>query len=64
MPEQIKVAVPYYKPTRNKTDRTPEYFIHETDEWLIYPHSIEGLTPDEIKQNKPEIYNILKEHLK
>tara|TARA_X000000950_G_scaffold54312_2_gene64848 strand:+ start:394 stop:957 length:564 start_codon:yes stop_codon:yes gene_type:complete len=64
MPEQIKVAVPYYKPTRNKTERTPEYFIHETDEWLIYPHSIEGLTPDEIKQNKPEIYNILKEHLK
>ena len=48
-PQDIRVAVPYFKPSRNETDRRPEYFLHETDEWLIYPHSVEGLTPAEIK---------------
>ena len=63
LPQDIRVAVPYFKPTRNKTDRLPEYFLHETDEWLIYPHSVEGLTPEEIQTHKPDLYEILKRHL-
>jgi hypoxanthine phosphoribosyltransferase len=44
MPDDVRVAVPYFKPTRNKTDRTPDYYIHETDAWLKYPHSLEGIS--------------------
>ena len=62
-PQDIRVAVPYYKPTRNQTDRVPEYYLHETEAWLKYPHSLEGLTVEEIKQNRPELYEILSEHL-
>lgn len=63
MPTQVRVAVPYYKPKRNETDREPEYFLYDSDEWLVYPHSVEGLTPDEIQQHKPEIHQILAPHL-
>lgn len=63
MPEDIRIAVPYYKPTRNKTDRTPDYFIHETEAWLKYPHSLEGLSPDEIAQYRPRLYEIIKAYL-
>ena len=63
MPTQVRVAVPYYKPKRNETDREPEYFLYDSDEWLVYPHSVEGLTPDEIQQHKPEIHQILARHL-
>ena len=63
MPTQVRVAVPYYKPKRNETDREPEYFLYDSDEWLVYPHSVEGLTPDEIRQHKPEIHQILAPHL-
>jgi hypoxanthine phosphoribosyltransferase len=63
MPEQVRVAVPFYKPVRNQTQREPDYFIYESDEWLVYPHSVEGLTPTEIQANKPGVYDILAPHL-
>lgn len=63
MPQDIRVAVPYYKPSRNQTDRVPDFYIHETEAWLKYPHSMEGLSNDEIAQNRPELYKILEKHL-
>lgn len=59
MPQEVKVAVPYYKPERNKTDRVPDYYLHETDQWLKFPHSLEGLSLQEVKDNRPELHDIL-----
>ncbi|HEY5759562.1 MAG TPA: phosphoribosyltransferase family protein [Steroidobacter sp.] len=53
MPEQVKIATVYYKPTRNKTPLRPDYFIRETDQWLVFPHEVQGLTRAEILANKP-----------
>ncbi len=58
-PEEIKVATPYYKPTNNKTNFEPEYFIRETDQWLIFPHELDGLSKEEIKKNKPKIFELI-----
>jgi hypoxanthine phosphoribosyltransferase len=63
-PLDIRVAVPYYKPSRNQTSRTPDYFLHETSEWIKYPHSLEGLTATEIRQHRPELADILGAHVK
>lgn len=60
-PDDIRVAVPYYKPSRNQTDRVPDYYLHETEQWLKFPHSLEGLTEEEIRQQRPEIHAILQE---
>ena len=54
-PETVKVACPWYKPARNVTAIKPDYYLHETDAWLVFPHELSGLTPDEIKNSKPEI---------
>ncbi|MGB0845473.1 MAG: phosphoribosyltransferase [Thiolinea sp.] len=62
-PEDIRIAVPYYKPERNEVDFEPDYFLHETAEWLKYPHSLEGLSKEEIKESRPAIYGILKDYL-
>ena len=62
-PHDIRVAVPYYKPTRNKTDRAPDYYLHETEQWLKYPHSLEGLSVEEIAEHRPERYEIIKDCL-
>ena len=56
---EIKVATPYFKPNKNQTDRHPDFFIHETDQWLIFPHELEGLSFEEIKENKPELIKLL-----
>ncbi|MDH3634649.1 MAG: phosphoribosyltransferase family protein [Gammaproteobacteria bacterium] len=62
-PHDIRVAVPYYKPSRNQTDRIPDYYLNETAQWLKYPHSLEGLSIDEVAANRPELYAIIKDHL-
>ena len=55
---EIRIATPYFKPSQNKTDRKPDYYLHETDKWLVFPHELEGLTYDEIVQNKPELKDL------
>jgi hypoxanthine phosphoribosyltransferase len=51
-PGEIRIATVYYKPARNLTGRVPDYYIHETDRWLIFPHELAGLTHEEIDANK------------
>lgn len=51
---EIRIATPYFKPANNKTNNTPDYFVHKTDDWLVFPHELEGLTQEEILKNKPE----------
>lgn len=53
MPRTVKIATVYYKPKRNVTDLTPDYYLREVDEWLVFPHELKGLTDEEIRQNKP-----------
>jgi hypoxanthine phosphoribosyltransferase len=63
MPKNVRIAVPYYKPKRRDVEIVPDYFIHETEAWLKYPHSLEGLSKEEIREKRPELYDILKNHL-
>ena len=48
-----------FKPNKNKTDRKPNYYIHETDKWLVFPHELDGLTIEELKANKPELGDLV-----
>jgi hypoxanthine phosphoribosyltransferase len=54
-PADIRIAVPWYKPARNETGRVPDYFLHETESWIKFPHSLEGLTAEEIRTHRPDI---------
>ena len=56
MPADVRVAVPWYKPTRNETDRVPDYWIHESADWLVFPHELDALTSDELAAARPEVY--------
>lgn len=56
---EIRVAAPWYKPQRNQTDREPDYYLHQTGRWLVFPHELCGLSDAEIASNKPENSTIL-----
>ena len=58
-PEDIRVAVPYYKPDRNQTSRIPDYYIHATDAWIKFPHSLEGLSAEEVAKHRPTLHAIV-----
>ncbi|MGH1469888.1 MAG: phosphoribosyltransferase [Cellvibrionaceae bacterium] len=51
-PNTIKTACTWYKPNRNITDLTPDFYVHATDKWLIFPHEIKGLSRQEILAGK------------
>ena len=61
MPRDVRVAVPWYKPGHNRTGRVPEYFLHETERWLVLPYEMRGLSLEEIRSNKPFLLPILED---
>jgi len=56
---EIKVATPYFKPKKSITNRKPDFYIHETEKWLVFPHELEGLSMDEIIKFKPELSDLI-----
>ena len=58
-PEDVRIAVPWYKPSRNETELVPHYFMRETAEWLVFPHELDALTPEELSAARPEIAAII-----
>jgi hypoxanthine phosphoribosyltransferase len=38
MPADVRVASVYYKPGHRLVSRKPDYFIHATDTWLVFPY--------------------------
>jgi len=58
-PADIRIATPWYKPSRNQTNLTPDYYLHETSEWLVFPHELDALTPEETREMRPELYEIM-----
>ncbi len=58
-PKDIRIATPWFKPANNKTDLIPDFYIHKTDQWLVFPHELDGLRLDEIITNKPGMAELL-----
>lgn len=54
LPGDIRIATVWYRPTE-KTLRTPEYFVHETNDWLVLPYELAGFSIEELKANRPEM---------
>jgi uncharacterized protein len=53
LPDQIRIATVYFKPARNNSSLIPDYYVRATDQWLVFPHEVNGLTREEILANKP-----------
>ncbi|GIU14688.1 hypoxanthine phosphoribosyltransferase [Shewanella sp. c952] len=58
MPKDVRIACPYYKPKNTAVPLTPDYFIHESEEWLVFPHEVAGLSAEELAEGKGDLKNI------
>jgi len=58
LPRDIRVASVWYRPT-DKTLRTPDFFVHETRDWLVLPYELTGFSIDELRKNRPELGDII-----
>jgi hypoxanthine phosphoribosyltransferase len=59
MPQDVRIACPWYKPQNNQVELKPDYYIHESSEWLVFPHELSGLTQEEIAEGKKDLTNVL-----
>ena len=60
-PDDIRIATPWFKPANNETDLVPDYFVHQTEDWLIFPHELDGLSREEILENKTGLRGLYEE---
>jgi hypoxanthine phosphoribosyltransferase len=58
-PGDIRIACPWYKPSKNAVDFEPDYYLHESADWLVFPHELAGLEKSEIAAGKRDLANIL-----
>lgn len=49
----MKMACVYWKPSKNVTSFKPDFFVRILEQWIVFPHEIEGLTPEEIRIKDP-----------
>jgi hypoxanthine phosphoribosyltransferase len=58
LPQDIRIATVWYRPGE-KTLRVPDYFVHETSDWLALPYELTGMSIDELRENRPELGSII-----
>lgn len=52
----VKVATLYVK---KDCCLEPEYFLREVKEWVVFPHEIAGLSPEEIRTKDEDVFKLL-----
>jgi hypoxanthine phosphoribosyltransferase len=45
---EVRYAAIDYKPKNRKVELVPNYYLHETDAWLVYPHELDDETDEEL----------------
>ena len=57
---EMRLACVYWKPSKSVTEFSPDFFVAQTEDWIVFPHEIEGLAPDEVVQKDPVLADLLK----
>ena len=58
-----RIACVYWKPSRNLTDIEPDFHTKTLgDEWIVFPHEMEGLTFEEISSKDPVLAGLVKKY--
>jgi hypoxanthine phosphoribosyltransferase len=58
LPHDIRTAAVWYRPTE-RTQSPPDYYVHETQDWLILPYELSGLSLQELREHKPELLSVI-----
>ena len=57
---EMRMACVYWKPEKNRTDLKPDYFVKDVgNDWIVFPHEIEGLTPEELREKDPVLADLM-----
>lgn len=57
---EARLATVYWKPGESQTGVVPDYHVHATGEWVVFPHELEGLTLEEITRKDAVIGELVR----
>ena len=60
MPKDVKIATLWQRPSYKAVDFEPDFSLHQTEDWLVFPYEMSGLSLDEIKENKSFLMSFIK----
>ena len=55
-----RFAMVYWKPHASQVNLSPHYYVHECQDWIVFPHELHGLLEEEILQKDPALLPLLK----
>ena len=61
MPADYRVAAVYYRPGGDEAATAPDYFLHQSSDWLVLPYELTGNSRAELLQHKRWIVPLLDE---
>ncbi|MBE9538059.1 MAG: hypoxanthine phosphoribosyltransferase [Proteobacteria bacterium] len=61
MPEDVRIATLWYRPDEQPKAGRPDYFLTETQDWLVLPYELSGFSLSEIYENKPFLKEIIED---
>lgn len=64
MPDDVRTAAIWHRPSANRTGEAPDYFLRQTEHWLVLPYEMTGLTRAELEEHKPFVSALLSEDAK
>ena len=57
---EMKMACVYWKPEKNVTEFSPDFHVRTLSEWIVFPHEIEDLCPEEIAEKDPVLASLVR----
>ncbi|MBL4630260.1 MAG: hypoxanthine phosphoribosyltransferase [Paraglaciecola sp.] len=58
-PKNVKVATLFRRPSYQRTAIKPDFCLRETQDWLVFPYELKGLTAEEIQLHKPYVAELV-----
>ncbi len=63
MPKEVRIATLWQRPSYKAVNIKPDFVLHQTEDWLVFPYEMSGLTLDEIKEHKSYLIPLIKPEL-
>lgn len=61
---EMRLACVYWKASGKSTGLPPEYYVRKTgNEWIVFPHEIDGLAADEVAEKDSALAGLLADAL-
>ncbi|MBL7114873.1 MAG: hypoxanthine phosphoribosyltransferase [Kiritimatiellae bacterium] len=57
--KEVRIATLYVRKGHHTSALKPDFYIREFDHWLVFPHELSGLSPEEIANKQPAIGDIV-----